>query len=128
MATGSESPLHSTFIRAILLPPEMFTRPRQDVTQSECAHHLLLRYPSYALNHACALPSPSPFHYVMAKIVPAMQLAAHAKSSTSYGRSYCVKSSFFRLDALLLFRIIMGLHSARCELRYFCACCICKNS
>ena len=34
MATGSESPLHSTFIRAILLPPEMFTRPRQDVNDS----------------------------------------------------------------------------------------------
>ena len=50
MATGSESPLHSTFIRAILLPPEMFTRPRQDVndsfydhdaTQSECALRLV---------------------------------------------------------------------------------------
>ena len=25
------------------------------------------------------LPSPSPFHYVMAKIVPVVQLAAHAK-------------------------------------------------
>ena len=34
MATDSESPLHSTFIRAILLPPEMFTRPRQDVNDS----------------------------------------------------------------------------------------------
>ena len=34
MATGSESPLHSTFIRAIFLPPEMFARPRQDVNDS----------------------------------------------------------------------------------------------
>ena len=34
MATGSEFPLHSTFIRAILLPPEMFPRPRQDVNDS----------------------------------------------------------------------------------------------
>ena len=96
-----------------------------DATQSECAHLLLLRYPSYARNHACELPSPLPFH---SKIVLAMQSAAHAKSNTLYGRSYCVKSSFFRLDAFLLFRIIMELHSARCELRYFCACCICTNS
>ena len=42
----------------------------------------LIGYPSYARNRACALPSPTPIHYVMAKIVPAMQLAAHAKSST----------------------------------------------
>ena len=33
------------------------------------------------------LPSPSPFHYVMAKWVPVVQLAAHAKSSTLYGRT-----------------------------------------
>ena len=33
------------------------------------------------------LPSPSPFHYVMAKRVPVVQLAAHAKSSTLYGRT-----------------------------------------
>ena len=65
----------------------------------------LMGYPSYARNRACALPSPSPFHYVMAKIVPVVQLAAHAKSSTSYGRT----TKFFGLDGLLLFRIVMGL-------------------
>ena len=37
-------------------------------------------YPSYARNSACALPSLSPFHYVMAKIVPMAQLGAHAWS------------------------------------------------
>ena len=47
----------------------------------------LMGYPSYARNRACALPSPSPFHYVMAKIVPVVQLAVHAKSSTLYGRA-----------------------------------------
>ena len=47
----------------------------------------LMGYPSYARNRACALPSPSPFHYVMAKIVPVVRLAAHAKSSTFYGRT-----------------------------------------
>ena len=45
----------------------------------------------------------------MAEIVPAMQLAAHAKSSALNGRLYGVKSKFFRLDGLLLFCIIMGL-------------------
>ena len=59
------------------------------------------------------LLSPSPFHYVMAKRVPVVQLAAHAKSSTLYGRtvvrSYGRTTTFFRLDGLLLFRIIMGL-------------------
>ena len=34
-----------------------------------------------------------------------MQLAAHAKSSTLYGRSYSLKSKFFRLDRLILFPI-----------------------
>ena len=66
------------------------------------------RRSSYARNRACALPSPSPFRYfrhVMAKIVPVAQLAAHAKSSTSYGRT----TKFFGLDGLLLFRIVIGL-------------------
>ena len=72
----------------------------------------LIEYPSYARNHACALPSPSPFHYVMAKIVPVVQLATHAKSSTLYGRSYGRTFKFFRLDGLLLFCIITGLRSA----------------
>ena len=67
----------------------------------------LMGYPSYARNRACALPSPSPFHYVMAKIVPVVHFAAHAKSSTIYGRT----TTFFRLDELLLFRIVMGLRS-----------------
>ena len=53
-------------------------------------------YPSYARNRACALPSPSPFHYVMAKIVPVVQLAAHAESSTLYGRTV-VQPNFFGL-------------------------------
>ena len=56
----------------------------------------LMGYPSYACNRACALPSPSPFHYVMAKIVPVVQLAAHAKSSTLYGRTV-VQPNFFGL-------------------------------
>ena len=54
--------------------------------------------PSHARNRACALPSPSPFHYVIAKKVPAMQLAAHAKSSTSYAWLYGRKFKFFRFE------------------------------
>ena len=45
----------------------------------------------------------------MAKIVPVVQLAAHAKSGTLYGLSNGRTSKFFRLDGLLLFRIVMGL-------------------
>ena len=45
-------------------------------------------------------------------------MAAHAKSSTFYGRSYGRMSKFSRLDGLLLFRIIVGLRYTRCELRY----------
>ena len=56
----------------------------------------LMAYPSYTRNRAWALPSPSPFNYVMAKIVPVVQLAAHAKSSTSYGRTV-VQPNFFGL-------------------------------
>ena len=70
----------------------------------------LMGYPSYARNRACALPSPSPFHYVVAKIVPVVQLAAHAKSSTLHGRT--VVQPNFGLDGLLLFCIVMGLRSA----------------
>ena len=58
----------------------------------------------YKRNHSCALPSPSPFPYVMARIVPATQLAAHAKIVTLYGRSYDLK--------LLSFHIGMGLRYA----------------
>ena len=65
-------------------------------------------YSSYAQNGACALPSPSPFHYFMAKIVPAMQLATHAKSSTLYGRPHGLKSKCFGHDGLLPFPIIVG--------------------
>ena len=79
----------------------------------------LMGYPSYASNCACVLPSFSPFYYVVARIVPAVQLAAHVKSSTLYGRPYGHKSNFFRLNGLLLFRIIMGLHYAYCGLRYY---------
>ena len=56
-------------------------------------------YPSYARNRACALPFPSSFRYVMAKIVPVVQLAAHAISSTLYGRSYGLTFKFFGLMA-----------------------------
>ena len=47
----------------------------------------------------------------MAKIVPAVQLAAHAKSSTLHGQSYGLKSKYFRLDGLILFPIIMAIMS-----------------
>ena len=56
----------------------------------------LMGYPTYARSCACALPSPSPFHYVMTKIVPVVQLAAHAKSSTLYGRTV-VQPHYFGL-------------------------------
>ena len=62
----------------------------------------------------------------MAQIMPAVQLAAHAKSSTLYGPSYGVKFKFFRLDELPLFRIIMRLRCARCELCYYLYCTIYK--
>ena len=50
----------------------------------------------------------------MAQIVPVVRLAAHAKSSTLYGRSCgrtVVSPNFFGLmgyDRLLLFHVIMG--------------------
>ena len=61
--------------------------------------------------------------------MPVVQLAAHAKSSTLYVhtvirsyshmvvRSYGCTSKFFRLDRLLLFCIIMGLHSVSSAIR-----------
>ena len=79
---------------------------------------ILVGYPSYERSRACALPSPASFHFVMYTVVPAMQLAAHAKSSTLYGRSYVRKSKSFWLDRLLLFLITMERGCARCELRY----------
>ena len=86
---------------------------RTSLSSAGVSWRTLMEYPSYARNRACVLPSPSSFHCVMAKIVPVVQLAAHAKSSTLYGRSYGRTSKFFRLDGLLLFRIIMGLRCAR---------------
>ena len=79
-----------------------------------CLLNTLMGYPSYPRNPVCALPSPSPFHYVMAKIVLSMRLAAYTKSSTLYGRSCGCTLKIFRLDGLLLFPKVMGL---RCALR-----------
>ena len=87
---------------------------RTSLSSAGVSWRTLMGYPSYARNRACVLPSPSSFHCVMAKIVPVVQLAAHAKSSTLYGRSYGRTSKVFRLGGLLLFRITMGL---RCALR-----------
>ena len=55
----------------------------------------LMGYPSYARNRACALPSPSPFHYVMAKIV--------ATDGRTVVRSYGRTTNFFRLNGLKIF-------------------------
>ena len=60
---------------------------RTSLSSAGVCWRTLMGYPSYARNRACALPSPSPFHYVMAKKVPSMELAAYTKSSTLYGRS-----------------------------------------
>ena len=77
---------------------------RTSLSSAGVSWRTLMGFPSYARYCACVLPSPSPFHYVMAKIVPVVLLAAHAKSSTLYGRSYGRTSKFFRLDGLLLLR------------------------
>ena len=77
----------------------------------------LMGYPSYARNRACALPSPSPFHYVMAKIVPVVQLAAHAKSSTLYGRTV-VRSYNQIFSACWVTTISYSYGAMLCKLRY----------
>ena len=76
----------------------------------------LMGYPTYARNRVCVLPSRPSITYIMTKIVPVVQLAAHAKSSTLYSRtvvrSYGRTTKLFRLDGLLLFCIVMRLRSA----------------
>ena len=69
---------------------------RTSLSSASVSWCTLMGYPSYAHNRACALPFHSPFHHVMAKIVPAMQLATHAKSGTWYGRSHGLKLVLFR--------------------------------
>ena len=91
---------------------------RSSLSSAGVSKRTLMGYPSYASNGACTLHSSSAFHYVMAEIVLAVQLVTHAKSSIWYGCPYGNKSNFFRLDGLLLFRIITGLRCARCEHRY----------
>ena len=79
----------------------------------KCKHHLrknrraefwrewhLISPAYYLLPRSLAPP-------LMAEIEPVVQLVAHAKSSTLYGRSYGHTSKFFRLDGLLLFRTIL---------------------
>ena len=92
---------------------------RTSSSSASVSWRILMGFPSYARNRACALPSPSPFHHVMVKIVPAMRLAVHAKRSTLYGRSNGRKCKFFLLNGLQLFRMIMRLCCVRCELRYY---------
>ena len=81
---------------------------------------MLQGYPIYVSNRAWALSSSSPFHYVIAKILPAVQLTTHARSNIFNGRPQGHTSKVFRLLGLLLFRIIVGLRCVRCELRYYC--------
>ena len=78
----------------------------------------LMGYPSYARNRACALPSPSPFHYVMAKIVPVVQLAARTKSSTLYGGTVVRWYNQIFL-ARWVTTILCGYGATLCELRYY---------
>ena len=77
----------------------------------------LMGYTSYARNRACALPSTSPFHYVMAKIVPVVQLAAHAESSTLYGRTV-VRSYNQIFSAWWVTTTSYSYGATLCELRY----------
>ena len=88
-------------VPAVRCPDTRHTSVRTSLLPVGVSWRTLMGYPSYARNRACALPSPSPFPYLMAKIIPVVQLAAHAKSSTLYGRSYGHKSKCFRLDGLL---------------------------
>ena len=90
--------LSRSFRRILPILASFLTFLRDFWTRFNCAITFSLALP---------LPSPSPFHYVMAKIVPVVQLAAHAKVALcTVVRSY---NQFFRLDGLLLFRIIIGL-------------------
>ena len=73
-------------------------------------------YPSYARNRACALPSPSPLNNVMAKIVPMVQLAAHAKSSTLCART--VVRSYNQIFSTWWVTTISCSYGATLELRY----------
>ena len=88
------------------------------LSSSSVSRYTLVGYPSYACNRACALLSPSPCHYAMAKLVPTVQLATHVYSKTLYSWLYGVKSKFFWLDGLILFHIIMGQCCTCCELHY----------
>ena len=76
---------------------------RTSLSSAGVSWRTLMWYPSYAHNRACTLPSPSPFHYVMAKIVPVVQLGRTVVRSPF---------KFFRLDELLLFCVIMRLRCA----------------
>ena len=69
------------------VPAVRYTDARHSNMRTLLSSAGVSKYPNYARNRACALLSHSPFHYVMDKIVPVVQLAAHAKSSTFYGRS-----------------------------------------
>ena len=95
-------------VPTVRCPKVRHSSMRTSLSSAGVSWRTLIGYPSYACNRACALLYPSPIYYVMAKIVPMMQLAPHAKSSILYGRSYGLNSKFFRLDGLLLFRIIMS--------------------
>ena len=92
---------------------------RTSFSSAGVSWHTLMEYPSYACNRACALLSPSPFHYIMAEIMPVVQLAAHAEISTLYGRSYGRTSKFFRLDGLLKFFRLYELLLFRIHLLLF---------
>ena len=97
-------------VRAVRYIEARHSSMRTSLSSASVFWRTLMGYPSYARNRAYALPSPSPLHYVMAQIVPVVQLATHAKSSTLYGQSYgrTVVRSYGRTVACPNFFGLMG--------------------
>ena len=74
---------------------------RYDYHSASVSWRTLMGYPSYERNRACALPSPLSFHYVIAKIVPAVQVAAMVKVEPCTDARTVVNPTFFRLKTIM---------------------------
>ena len=85
-------------VPAVRYTEALHSSMRTSLSSAGVSWRTLMGYPNYARNRACELPSPWPFHWVIVKIVPVVQLAAHAKSAPwTVVRSYV---QIFRLDGL----------------------------
>ena len=101
----------SNFSKTLIITVQLQPHQYDFLLITQVANYFLVRlHINYAVR--CIEAEHSPFPYVMARIVPATQLAAHAKIVTLYGRSYHLKLLSFHIGYGAMLRALSALRAA----------------